>query len=128
MNIENPVVWFEIYVNNLNRAKTFYEKVFKIELSPLGDPSEKELQMLAFPGDMESKGKTSGALVHVEGMKAGGNSTIVYFSCKDCSIEEGRVEGAGGELLRPKMSIGEYGFISLAQDTEGNTIGLHSMD
>ena len=127
MKTENPVVWFEIYVNDLDRAKSFYEKVFKTELSPLGDPTEDNLQMLAFPGDMDSKGKTSGALVHVKEVKAGGNSTIVYFGTEDCSVEEARVEEAGGELVRPKMSIGEYGFISLAKDTEGNMIGIHSM-
>lgn len=124
----NPVVWFEIYVNDLSRARKFYEKVFEIELTPLGDPTEENLQMLAFPGDMETKGKTSGALVHVKDVKAGGNSTIVYFGSEDCSIEEARVEEAGGELVRSKMSIGEYGFISLAKDTEGNMIGIHSME
>lgn len=127
MKIENPVVWFEIYVNDLNRAKSFYEKVFKTELSPLGNPTEDNLQMLAFPGDMTSQGRTSGALVHVDEVEAGGNSTIVYFGSEDCSIEEARVEDAGGQLIRPKMSIGEYGFISLAKDTEGNMIGIHSM-
>ena len=127
MKSENPVVWFEIYVNDLDRAKSFYEKVFKTELSPLGDPTNNELSMLAFPGDMESKGKTSGALVHVKDVPAGGNSTIVYFGSEDCSIEEARVNDAGGELVREKMSIGEYGFISLAKDTEGNMIGIHSM-
>jgi hypothetical protein len=34
---------------------------------------------------------------------------------------------AGGRLEREKMSIGPYGFIALAYDTEGNMIGLHSM-
>lgn len=128
MNVENPIVWFEIYVNDLSRAKSFYESVFKTELSELGDPSSEEIKMLAFPDNMESKGKTTGALVKVKDMEAGGNSTVVYFGSKDCSIEEARVKDAGGELLRSKMSIGEYGFISLAKDTEGNMIGIHSME
>ncbi len=34
---------------------------------------------------------------------------------------------AGGRIQRDKMSIGQYGFIALAIDTEGNMIGLHSM-
>ncbi|SDS47282.1 VOC family protein [Gramella sp. MAR_2010_147] len=127
MKIENPVVWFEIYVNDLNRAQSFYQKVFKTELTEIGDPSDDTVKMLSFPGDMESKGKASGALVYMKEMTAGGNSTIVYFGSEDCSIEEARVKDAGGELLRPKMSIGEYGFISLAKDTEGNMIGIHSM-
>ncbi len=127
MKTENPVVWFEIYVNDLKRAKTFYEDVLKINLSELGDPTEENFKMLAFPSDMESKGKASGALVYFKGMEAGGNSTIVYFGSEDCSIEEGRAVEAGGEVFRSKMSIGEYGFVSLVKDTEGNIIGIHSM-
>lgn len=127
MKTENPVVWFEIYVDDLDRARSFYEKLLKIQLSELGDPADDNLQMLAFPSDMESKGKASGALVHHKDMKAGGNSTLVYFGSEDCSTEEGRAKEAGGEVMRPKMSIGEYGFISLLKDTEGNTIGIHSM-
>ncbi|MUP45340.1 VOC family protein [Gramella sp. BOM4] len=123
----NPVVWFEIYVNDLDRAKKFYENVFKVELTELANPEGDGLKMLSFPGDMETKGRASGALVHVEGMEAGGNSTIVYFGSEDCSVEEGRVVSAGGKVERSKMSIGEYGFVSLVIDTEGNMIGIHSM-
>ena len=127
MGTENPVVWFEIYVNDLKRAQKFYEQVFQVQLSELGNPTEDALQMLAFPSDMESKSKATGALVHMKEMKAGGNSTIVYFASEDCSKEEARAEKAGGEVLRSKMSIGEYGYISLLKDTEDNIIGVHSM-
>lgn len=127
MKTENPVVWFEIYVDDLKRARSFYEKTFNVEFAELGDPTDDNLQMLGFPSDMESKGKASGALVHTKEMKAGGNSSIVYFGSDDCSIEEARVQKAGGEVMRSKMSIGEYGFVSLVKDTEGNTIGIHSM-
>jgi predicted enzyme related to lactoylglutathione lyase len=60
-------------------------------------------------------------------MASGGNSTIVYFSCEDCGFEATRVTTAGGRIMRDKFSIGEYGFIVLAFDTEGNIIGLHSL-
>jgi len=36
------------------------------------------------------------------------------------------VEEAGGKIIKSKMSIGEFGFISLFSDLDGNTIGLHS--
>jgi predicted enzyme related to lactoylglutathione lyase len=29
--------------------------------------------------------------------------------------------------MKDKFSIGQYGFIALVTDTEGNVIGLHSM-
>lgn len=60
------------------------------------------------------------------GMAPGGNSTLVYFSCDDCAVEAQRVSQAGGVVEQAKMSIGEYGFISLIKDTEGNMVGLHS--
>lgn len=124
--MSNPVGWFDIYVNDLARAESFYTSVLKVELGDIGDPSDKSIVMRAFPSDMSQYGAT-GALVKMEGVNAGGNSTVVYFSCDDCAVEESRVAAAGGEVERPKFSIGEYGFISLAFDTEGNMIGLHSM-
>ncbi|MFB6318734.1 VOC family protein [Saccharicrinis sp. FJH54] len=128
MKNENPVVWFEIYVNDLNRAKTFYETVFNLKLSEMPMPDTGEnMQMLFFPADMESKNRASGALIKMEGFEAGGNSTIVYFMSEDCSIEEARIANAGGTVFKPKMSLGDYGSMVLAIDTEGNMIGIHSM-
>ena len=51
----------------------------------------------------------------------------MYFSCADCAVEAAKVEKAGGSLVKPKFSIGQYGFIALAFDTEGNLFGLHSI-
>ena len=62
------------------------------------------------------------------GLPAGAGGTLVYFGCADCAVEAARVEAAGGRLHRGKMSIGEYGNIALAYDTEGNMFGLHSME
>ncbi len=123
---KNPVVWFEIYVDDLARAKKFYESVLGVNLDILSDPGDTSIEMLSFPSDMEKPG-VSGALVKMEGFKAGGNSTLIYFSCEDCAVEASKVAAAGGRVQKPKMSIGEYGFISLAVDSEGNMFGLHSM-
>ena len=119
----NAVRWFEIYVQNMDRAKKFYEAVFKVNLEKLNAPG---LEMWSFPTQMNQLG-TGGSLVKMEGVPSGGNSVLVYFASDDCAVEEARVEANGGRIHRRKMSIGEYGFISLVYDTEGNTIGLHSM-
>jgi predicted enzyme related to lactoylglutathione lyase len=121
----NPVGWFEIYVNDLPRATKFYEAVLKKPLIKLDAPMAK-LQMMSFPMEKDASGAT-GALVKMEGVKSGGNSTLVYFVTDDCAVEASRVEGAGGKIMKPKMPIGPYGFIALAFDTEGNLFGLHSM-
>jgi uncharacterized protein len=127
MPMRNPVVWFEIYVHDMARAKRFYEAVLGVTLSRLELPDgDAGLEMQAFPMSMEGGG-ASGSLVKVDGFTPSGNGTLVYFECEDCDVEASRVEGAGGKVSRPKMSIGQYGFIALAVDTEGNTIGLHSI-
>ena len=61
------------------------------------------------------------------GKDSGSGGTIVYFSCADCSVEAARAEKNGGQIDRAKFSIGQYGFIAFVTDTEGNVIGLHSM-
>lgn len=122
----NPIVWFEIYVANMDRAKSFYETVLDTQLTQIGNPDEGGLEMWSFPGDMDLHG-SNGALVTYEGVTTGGNSVLVYFGCDDCAVEESRIESAGGAVQRSKMSIGQHGFVTLAIDTEGNMFGLHSM-
>jgi predicted enzyme related to lactoylglutathione lyase len=119
----NPVGWFEIYVQDMDRAKKFYQAVFQVKLEKLDNP---EIDIWAFPMVKDQIG-VSGALIKMEGFPSGGNSTLVYFITDDCSIESNRVLKAGGRLQREKMSIGQHGFIALAYDTEGNMFGLHSM-
>ena len=119
----NPVGWFEIYVEDMDRAKKFYETVFQTKLEDLHSP---DVEMWAFPMEHNLWG-AGGSLVRMAGRSSGGNSTLVYFSCDDCAFEESSAEKAGGRIQRTKMSIGQYGFISLVVDSEGNMIGLHSM-
>jgi hypothetical protein len=61
------------------------------------------------------------------GFSPGGNGILVYFSCADCAVEAAKAAKAGGKVQKEKVSIGQYGFIALVVDTEGNMIGLHSM-
>ena len=122
----NPVACFEIYVQDIDRAKRFYESVFQVTLQKLNAPFP-EVELWAFPADMGNYG-ASGALVKMKGFTSGGNATLVYFHCDDCAVEEGRVASSGGQVQRSKISIGEYGYMSLVLDTEGNMIGLHSME
>ncbi|MDB6040158.1 MAG: Glyoxalase/bleomycin resistance protein/dioxygenase [Verrucomicrobiales bacterium] len=117
----NPVGWFEIYVDDLARAQGFYEKVFRVKLQALDSPVVK---MLAFPmGDLPG---CSGALVKMPDGRPEGNAVIIYFTCSDCAEEATLAAQNGGKIFKEKFSIGEYGFIALVHDTEGNIIGLHS--
>ncbi|MGQ0710768.1 MAG: VOC family protein [Rhodoferax sp.] len=121
----NAIGWFDIYVSDMNRAVAFYQSVLRQNLEPIGDPTG-ETQMMAFSTDMAAYG-AGGALVKSNHARPGPGGTLVYFSVDDCSQEERRVESAGGKVVRPKFSIGEFGWVTLCEDTEGNLFGLSSM-
>ncbi len=121
MNVAN---WFEIYVEDLDRAEKFYEAVLNVKMQKLPTPDGDHL-MSAFPMEDGAEG-ASGALVMQAQMKPGVGGTMVYFGCEDCINEQTRAVEAGGKLVQAKMPIGEYGFIAICQDTEGNHFGLHS--
>lgn len=121
----NAVAWFDIYVDDLNRAVAFYQNVLDIQLDAMGDPTG-ESQMMAFPADMGAYG-AAGALTKSPHAAPGIGGTIIYFASQDTSLEEARVVAAGGAVVRPKFPIGEFGFVTLCQDTEGNMFGLNSL-
>lgn len=123
----NPVGWFEIYVQDMERARKFYESVFNVKLEKLETPDmgSQEIELWAFPMEMQTYG-AGGALVKMDGFEPGQNSVLIYFSCEDCAVEEKRAAELGGRVEKSKSSIGQYGFISLVVDTEGNMIGLHN--
>jgi uncharacterized protein len=121
----NAIGWFDIYVGDMNRAVAFYESVLQQKLAPIGDPTG-ETQMMSFPADMSAYG-AGGALVKSAYAHPGAGGTMVYFSVEDCANEASRVAAAGGKVMRPKFSIGEFGWVTLCENTEGNLFGLSSM-
>ena len=116
------VVWFEIYVQDMARAKSFYGAMLQVELSKLESPG---IDMWAFP--MQEGGGAAGALDKMDGVASGGSSVLVYFACNDCAVEAARAVEAGGRLQQGKTPIGAHGHFALVVDPDGNTIGLHSM-
>jgi predicted enzyme related to lactoylglutathione lyase len=119
----NPVGWFEIYVEDMQRAKAFYESVLGGPLAKLESP---DIEIWAFPMRPDGYG-APGALVRMPGFPSGHNSVLVYFRCEDCAVEAAKAASSGGAIVKPKFSIGQYGYIAHVTDTEGNMIGLHSM-
>lgn len=126
---KNVICWFEIYADDIERAKKFYSEVLSTQFNDVPAVEGSDDFKMSFFSSMENQG-VSGALIQMKGARNGNNgntSTIVYFPCEDCSIEEARVEKAGGKVIKPKMSLGEHGFMSLCIDSEYNTFGLYSM-
>ncbi|HYN09200.1 MAG TPA: VOC family protein [Vicinamibacterales bacterium] len=119
---QNPVTWFEIPVNDLNKAKTFYERVLgvKLDLNDMGGS-----QMAWFPMAQGGPG-AAGTLIKSEGYTPSHSGSLVYFSVEDIEGALKKAEASGGKTLVPKMSIGEHGFIAHLEDCEGNRVALHS--
>lgn len=118
----NPVSWFELPVNDLGRAKAFYENIFEIEMtiSEIGP-----LKMAWFPSSESAPG-AAGTLVKANSYVPSKEGTMIYFSVDDIDLVLNKVESNGGKILNPKMSIGEYGFVVHFLDCEGNRVALHS--
>ena len=120
--------WFQIAVNDMERAVKFYETVFnfKIELQNFGD------ELLGWFPSAENKDapNCAGQLVYNPTYhKPNPNGTLIYFSSQmdDVNVELGRVVEAGGKIIIPKMKISkEIGFMGAFIDSEGNRIALHS--
>jgi predicted enzyme related to lactoylglutathione lyase len=121
----SPVSWIEIYVEDMDRARSFYESVFSVELNEIPmEGIDSEIQMYVFGSFDNHPGI---ALVKNPHLQPGSGGTIVYFSSKDCSIEESKVLAAGGKIIQEKTGIEDFGYYSLLMDSEGNPIGVHSM-
>jgi predicted enzyme related to lactoylglutathione lyase len=119
--MNNAVNWFEIPVNDLDRACTFYEGVLAVSLRR---ETFQGVPNALFPYQQPGVG---GALVRDQTRSAAAGGTVVYIDATaklDACLD--RVSGAGGTVVLPKTAIGPAGFIALVRDTEGNTIGLHS--
>lgn len=122
-NTSNSLNWFEIPALDIARSKNFYQSIFNIEM---GDHKMGDSKMAFFPWTPDS-GKATGAVVQSENHKPSMEGTVVYLNTNpsmDTVLD--KVETAGGKVLMPKTSIGEFGNIAFIMDTEGNNVGLHS--
>jgi len=124
--MKNAINWFEIPVNNYERAKKFYSDILGIEIMDYHMP-EKNMKYGMFPYDMENGG-VGGAIVQMNEMKPSTEGSTVYLNGgNDLNVALSKVEAAGGQIFMPKMDIDENGFIAQFIDTEGNRVALHSM-
>jgi uncharacterized protein len=103
----NPVGWFEIPVEDTERATKFYEALLEIKLTRKDIP---DYEMVWFPGDMNEKG-ISGALMKGDGYHPSDHGPVIYFTCTDIEAALTRGEAAGGAVKLHKKDIGEYGYM-----------------
>lgn len=119
---KNPVNWFEIPVKNIERAKEFYETVLGY---PLNENEMGDMKMAWFPMDEHGNG-SAGTLIQASGYEPSQKGTVVYLHVDDIETTLDKIIDNGGRIIRPKMSVGDYGYIAHFEDIEGNRVALHS--
>ena len=125
--MQHAISWFEIPSSDLKRATQFYETIFGISLFPM---DMEGIQMRLFPIDDPATG-IGGAVVYSEGfhIPSASDGVLIYLNANpDVQKVLDKVEAAGGKIVVPRTQITpEYGYMAILEDTEGNRIGLHSI-
>ncbi|UKJ08910.1 VOC family protein [Solitalea lacus] len=119
---KHAINWFEIPVEDFERAKKFYSHILNFEMVEMLMGSDR---MGFFPSEA---GSVSGAIVSGKNHHPGDTGVYIYLNCGDNMMEVlNKVQEVGGSILVPKTIISpEYGYFAFIKDTEGNKIGLHS--
>ncbi|MFN8529838.1 MAG: VOC family protein [Anaerolineae bacterium] len=121
MTTVNAVNWFEIPVQNMERAAAFYSALVgkPVNIGEFGGMPHGFLP--------SSEDGVGGALVvgpHLSAAGSGG--VLVYLNAND-DIDGAlqRAQAAGGKIVMGKTAIPPQGYIAAIVDSEGNRVGLH---
>ncbi len=116
----NSVAHFALQADQLERARSFYEKVFGWRFEPWGPPGYFKI----YTGEASDPGVTEGAL-----SERRANAEEVPINAFRCSIsvssiEEtvGAIQAHGGQLQSPVVEIPEVGSVVQFADPEGNIV------
>ncbi len=115
--------WFEIPVENMQRAKSFYQDVLNTNFK---DNKMDGYQMAIFEHEETA---VSGMLVLGKGYEPSKTSAVIYFNGgKNLDKPLSRVLDQGGTIIIPKTAIedGCCGYFAQFLDSEGNRVGLYS--
>ena len=120
--MKNKVVLFEIPASNLKKAKEFYESIFDWKVNLWEDEGAMALTTAV---DKEEQPIELGG-INGGFYKRKSEADHPLFGVETGSIDESlnAIEKAGGKVVTPKHSIGEWGFMADFADPEGNIIAL----
>jgi uncharacterized protein len=116
------VVHFEIYTEEPEAVRPFYEKVFGWKIEKWDGPIE---YWVVTTGDEKELGINGGLLRPREGQSAGTLNTVAVQSL-DKAIDD--INREGGRICVPKMAIPRIGWLAYAEDPAGNVFGLLEPD
>ena len=115
----NPVIYFEIPVNDMERAVKFYKTVFGFDF---GKEIIDNYEMALFPFTDGSSGIT-GALTKGDIYKPTKDGVVIYFTTDNIDEALNLAASNGGQILYPVTDNG-IGLVAEFEDTEGNRIAL----
>lgn len=121
------IVHFGIDTDDIQRAKTFYEKVFGWEIREI----RKNNQYLIFPENdggikIDNSFNTLRNSIGIGVLQQRANQERNTVMIQVSNIEKTRklIEQNGGKLFTPKIPIPGVGLLSVFQDTEGNVFSI----
>ena len=120
--VMNRVYYFELPVDDFDRATKFYESVFDWEITRTDRPSDPYYSVKT--GDDSEPGINGSFFKREEGWSTVSNVIRV----KDIDGAIGRIETMGGSILFPKTVINGVGYLAYFRDPEGNTFGMMESD
>ncbi len=117
------VVHFEIPVDDVERAQTFYRDAFGWQINAMPDMNYTILG--TGPADEQGRptelGSINGGMML---RQAPLTHPVITVGVDDIDAALPRIEKLGGKIVVPKMPIGEMGFAAYFADSEGNVLGL----
>lgn len=119
----DKVVHFHIPVDDMERAKEFYTKIFDWDIQETGYSEYKlaktvEIDDNGIPVEPEA---INGALYVRESPEESPEITIEVSSIEDYLK---KIEKSGGKIITTKSPVKDLGFYAEFRDTENNIVGL----
>ena len=119
--MKNTIIWFEINVADLDRAKKFYDHVLQTNI--------RKEEMEGYPpmGIIPDEG-VNGALVEDEEYEAPEHSGVMLYFDGSSGINPylERVEEAGGEVVVPRSFVNDsVGHWAAFADLDGNLLAFY---
>ena len=115
---------FEIPATDISRAINFYQAILEIKIKKMDFPGM-EMGILPYEGQM-----VTGVIIKGEGYQPSANGVTIYLNGgENLQIVLDKVEENGGKIVVPKTPhADESGYFAIFLDTEGNKLGLHSVN
>ncbi|MGG4197864.1 VOC family protein [Peribacillus frigoritolerans] len=124
------IVHFEIHVNDMERAKSFYGEVFGWSFQDWCDYAG--MPYFGAVTGNENEHGIDGALMQRQSAPPETGQALNAFACtigvENYDLTEAKIIENGGKLAMPKFALPGMAWQGYYIDPEGNTFGIHQPD